>query len=46
MPIDTFKELDFYADMNMWVLSDLVLPIKSNEPEKICLIFKKRGNSL
>ena len=41
--IDLSKELDFYADFE--VSSNLVLLIKSYEPEKIWLILENRGNT-
>ena len=41
--MDISKELAYVADFKYKSLLSLVLPIKGYEPEKICLIFKKRG---
>ena len=41
--IATSKELHFNADFKYIISSSLVLPIKSYEPEKICLILENRG---
>ena len=45
IPRDISKESDFNADFKYISLLSLslVLPIKSYAPEKIWLIFKKRG---
>ena len=43
IPIATSKESHFNADFKYIRLSSLILPIKSYEPEKICLISENRG---
>ena len=41
MPIDISKELVYYADFKYISFVKFILPVKSYEPEKICLVLKK-----
>ena len=44
-PIYTSDESDFYTDFKYMSITNLVLPIKSYEPDTICLIFRRKGET-